>query len=212
MPQLRKYIVLMTLFFSFACIAKADPFNTISFDYTITKGDKSQLGRPSRNSIPQTYAGNETYPGIVNATTTYYYQTFTFSASLFVGAPYIDIQTFDQANLSNYFLTAYANAYDPNSRATNWLGDIGFSGNYQLYDGGEFNFVLPKGDNLVLVLNSTIANGVPTEALTTVIQGFGDTMYGDPIAPVAVTPEPSSLILAGTGLLSVVGAVRRRRA
>ena len=190
--------------------AKAE--TVASFTTSVSSTDASQLGRPLRNSVPQDWAGTETYPGVNSATTgtTYYYKTFTFASSLFAGGGYLEITDFEPGNTSNYFLSAYANSYDVNNRAANWLGDVGFSGNYQTNDGGDFEIVLPSYSDLVLVLNSTLGglNGLDTPIYIQV-DNYSDANFGEPVA-VAATPEPSSLMLVGTGLLTVAGGIRRR--
>ncbi len=217
MKLFRNLCVVLAASFAFSSIAKADPV-TEYIDYTLTSADSHQLGRASRNSIPQTFAADEPYPGQVNLTSTYYYQTFVFNASEFIGAQYIAISTFDPMNGNSYFVSAYQDSYDPtynsatdDHRKNNWLGDAGFSGNYQVNDGGSFQFVLPTGHDLVVLLNSTLAGGaLPTYDFNITVQGFGDANLGDPITPTAVTPEPSSILLVATGLVGAVGAVRRR--
>lgn len=181
---------------------------TISnFTTAVTATDPTELGRFSRNSVPQDWSGSETYPGLVGPTTSYFYRVFNFSAALFAGAPYVEVNTFEVANSLVYFLTAYAGSYDVNNRTLNWLGDVGFSGNYQLNDGGDFQVTLPQGRDLVLVLNTT---GGGTVGLGTSINinvaAYADTLYAEP-TPV---PEPSTWVMLGTGLLAGAGAVRKR--
>jgi hypothetical protein len=193
----------------FLATAKADTL--AAFSTSVTSADSTQLGRNSRSGVPQDWSGTESYTGIVNTTTTYFYKTFAFNASLFAGGGYLDISTFEPLNTSVYFLTAYSGSYNPSNPGMNWLGDTGFSGNYQTNDGGDFQVILPGNQNLVLLLNTT---GGGTAGLNTPISirvdNYSDSMYSDPVA-VGVAPEPSTFVMIGTGLLSVGGIIRRRR-
>lgn len=89
-----------------------------------------------------------------------------------------------------------------------------------------FQFTDTTGDPMITSLTldsaSTIMNGVASYSGSSLTFNFanalvhnGDTaIYDITTAPVstAVTPEPSSIALLGTGLLGVAGVVRRRRA
>ena len=192
----------------FLATAKAD--TVVAFSTSITALDTSELGRGSRSSIPQDWSGTETYTGRVNTTTTYYYKTFSFAASLFTGGGYVDISDFEPGNTAVYFLTAYAGSYNPANPALNWLGDAGFSGNYQTNDGGDFQVILPANQNLVLLLNNTAAGGSGLGTPINIqVDNYSDSLYSPPLA-VATTPEPSTFLMLGTGLLSMSGFIRRR--
>ena len=183
---------------------------TISnFNGILTSASSTELGRPSRNGVVQTWTGAETYPGIINPTTSYAFTTYTFAASLFTGAPYVEISIFDTLDNAADFVSAYANSYNVNSRSTNWLGDEGRSGNYfGATDAVYFDTILPVGSNLVLVLNDSSVAGL-NDPINIEVDAFADTNYDDP--PAVVTPEPSTFVMLGTGIVWAAGAVRSRR-
>lgn len=193
--------------------AHAEEIST--FTSSLTSSNATELGRPFRSGTQQTWTGAETYMGINNTATTFNYQTFTFAASSFVGAPYVEISFFDSLGGNSLFSAAYGGAYNVNSRGTGWLGDQGSSGNY--YFGGPgvgearyYDVILPVGQNLVIVVNNTAAAGL-NDPFTIDVSAYADTSYDDPVsAAVTVTPEPSTFITLGTGLLGVAGVARRR--
>ncbi len=180
-----------------------------SFTTSLTPSSLTEAGRPYRSGTPQDWTGTETYSGVTSVANTYFYNTYNFAASSFNGAPYVEVTDFEPNNTANYFLAAYAGSYNPADRAANWLGDAGFSGNAITGDGGDFQVIVPTGDNLVLVLNSVgLGLGTPIQI---VLNAYSDTNYDPPVPTSSnVTPEPSSVVLLGTGLAGVLAATRRR--
>ncbi len=184
-----------------------------NFNAVLTAASPTELGRPSRSGIQQTWTGAETWTGIINPTTAYAYTTYTFAASNFVGAPYVEITALDTLVSNSDFVVAYAGSYNVASPSTNWLGDQGSSGNFfGATDGRYFDIFLPVGKSLVLVVNNTAAAGL-NDPINIDVSAYADTMYTEPVAvtpPTTVTPEPSAFVLLGTGLLTLAGTVRRR--
>lgn len=182
---------------------------------TVTTSSSMELGRLSRNNQPQTWTGAEMYPGVVNPTTTYYYNTYTLNYTNFVPNNFVEISLTDTAGNGAVFISAYANSFNPTNRATNWLGDLGYNSiAYGTADSLTFQVHLQYQDNLVLVVNNT---GAPTAAVTglnnpfdILVTAWTDTSYDDTAVTGVVTPEPSTFIELGTGLLAMAGVVRRR--
>ena len=177
----------------------------------LTLTDPTQLGRLSRNGIPQDWSGGEPFPGVINTATTYHYHTYLVN----VGAtPFIQI---DVDSLSgNTFFSAYDTSYLPDSAGspnlgfdTNWLGDAGRSGNPVPGDPLFFQVVVPMNHNLLVVLNNTAgANAGVGDPFHLIVEGFIDTEFTDP-APV---PEPATLLLAASGLAVIARSRFKRRA
>lgn len=205
--SLTSLVVAVCLAASLACTAHATPI--AFFTDSLSSANSTQLGRPSRNGIPQDWLGSESYPGKINNAFTYFYQTYTFDFSLYPAGSFVDISFFEQANEANLFISAYSGSYDPNNRATNWLGDEGGSGNFFGTDARYFDVILPANMNLVLVVNNTAKMGgglnLPYDVA---VNAYADTNFTD-LTPI---PEPSTLITSATGLLGLAGVVRRRLA
>jgi len=198
MKSIPKIVTLVALTLCSATSAYALPLLNVSG--SVQAGDPSQLGRLSRNGVPQDWAGSELFPGVINPATAYNYLTYSVNVG---STPFVQINI-DSESI-NTFVSAYDTAYLPNSLATNWLGDAGSSGNLfgnPIY----FNVVVPVNHTLVVVINTTAAAGIGAP-FNLLVEGFLDTEYTDPSDTTA--PEPATIVLSGAGLLLV--ALRRRK-
>ncbi len=183
---------------------------TISnFNGVLTSSSATELGRPFRSGTQQTWTGAEPYDGKNNLAISFAYNTYTFAASLFTGAPYVEISVLDTQGGASDFVTAYAGSFIVSSQGTNWLGDEGASGNYfGLTDARFFDVILPVGQDLVLVLNDSSVAAL-NDPINIDIEAYSDTNYDSPLAQ--VTPEPSTFVTLGTGLIWAAGVARGRR-
>jgi len=184
---------------------------------SITATNPTQLGRLSRNSIPQDWTGGEPFPGVINPATTYHYTTLDLDLTALEAAydnygEFIQIE-FD-STVATTFLSAYQDAYLPNSSGspnfgfdTNFLGDPGGSGNYFGVDVQFFQVIVSSPHHLILVLNESTTNGGLNLPGIVTVEAFSDTEYTD-LIPRATVPEPATwcLLVCGMALL----AARRR--
>ncbi len=178
---------------------------------TVTSSSRTELGRLSRNGVPQTWTAQEPYPGVVNPTTAYYYNTYTINYADLVPNNYIEVSFTDTNGANGVFLSAYANSFDPTNKALNWLGDAGASEYFSNSDAVTFQFSINYQTNVVFVVNTTGANGVGlNNPFDFFVSSYTDTNYDDTAVTGVVTPEPSTFIELGTGLLAIAGVARRR--
>ena len=189
--------------------AEAIPILDVTGALTLT--DPTQLGRLSRNGIPQDWAGGEPFPGVINSSILYHYHVYLVNAGV---TPFIQL-LFDSVS-SNTFVSAYDTSYLPNSAGspnfgfdTNWLGDAGFSGNFFGVDPLFFQVLIPQNHNLLIVVNNTAAGNVGIgDPFHLTVEGFIDSNFTDPV------PEPATVSLVGSGLalLALKRRIRQRRA
>ena len=88
----------------------------------------------------------------------------------------------------------------PSNLATNWLGDIGSSGNLFRVDPAYFQVVVPSTHHMVLVLNETTLNGGLNLPGGLLVEAFTDTEYTDLTPNSTAVPEPATWALLVNGL------------
>lgn len=104
---------------------QASPALALTTSFT---GATTQLGRVFRDAIAAT-CPSKAYPGIFNAATTYNYEVFDYHNA---GGAVCVVFSFDPNSGpapcgTNAHLSVYLGSYNPNSQATNFLGDVGSS-------------------------------------------------------------------------------------
>lgn len=193
------FVLLGTLLL--ASVAQADLLTT--FTTSISASDPTQLGRISRNGVPSDWSGPKPFPGIINPTTVYNYHTYTVNSGV---TPFI-LVTIDSVP-GNTFASVYMPSYNPtnvppnNGLDVNYIGDAGFSGNFFGADPVSFEVFVPVRTNFLVVVNTSSNVGIG-QPFTITVQGFLDEQFTS-------TPEPSSLVLLGSGVLGLAGLVRRK--
>jgi hypothetical protein len=175
----------------------------------LTLADPIQLGRLSRNGLPQDWSHGESFPGVINPSTAYHYHAFLLNVG---ETPFIQINV-DSVSLNTFF-SAYDTSYVPNSAGgpnfgfdINWLGDAGFSGNPFPGDPLFFQVLVPMHHDLLVIVNNTLAGNVGVgDPFHLLVEGFVDSAFTEPI------PEPATAWLACSGLaLVALRRLRRRR-
>jgi hypothetical protein len=190
--------------------ASARATTILDLNGALALSDPTQLGRLSRNGVPQDWTGGEPFSGVLNTTTTYHYHSYLVNVGI---TPFVQISV--DSNSGNTFFSAYDTAYLPNSSGTgnlgfdtNWLGDAGFSGNPFPGDPDFFQVVVPVGHNLLVVVNNTGGGNVGVgDPFHLIVEGFVDTEFTDPPA----VPEPATLLLCASGLATFAGRSRLKR-
>jgi hypothetical protein len=175
--------------------------------------DATQRGKLKTTDIPSNWSAPKMFPGVVNPTVPYRYETFDVPVSPF---PYLQVLIDDLSG--NYFTfgSAYLNSCNPSSTAANrgldvnYLGDAGRVGDYYGTDPVTFQVVLPAPETNHLVVEVSDATGLTNvigQNFRVVVEGFYDTDFNDTTPP---APEPATMALSGAGLAMAALLLCRR--
>lgn len=170
---------LLALALSFATLtATADTLFSVSDQISGT--DPTQLGRLSRNNVPQDWGQSEPFPGVINAASTYRYRAYTINVGL---TPFVQVSLDSTATTT--FVAAYLGSYAPNSAGapgygfdTTWLGDAGFSGNVFGVDPVFFGVQVPPNSTIVVVIAETTPGAGVGQPYNLLVEGFTDRVFG----------------------------------
>lgn len=107
-------------------------------------------------------------------------------------------KTFSDTDVQDALWALFDPLDNVNGGAATLLADAGMVSNYGSVDMNLYDFYIPTGD----------LKGTQWGDSSTPQTFIG--LNPDPSTPMAPTPEPSSLILLGSGLVGMAGAVRRK--
>jgi hypothetical protein len=165
----------------------------------------TQFGRISRNGVASDWASPKPCPGVTGAPAARGYETFTVNSDVY---SYLQI-SFDDPTVS-LFASAYLNSYTPVNVSpnfglnVNYLGDPGLSQPFG--NPSFFQILVAPFANVVIPINEINPGGGAGRPFELLVEGFYDADYNDR----TTVPEPSSLMLLGTGAASLVAARRKR--
>jgi len=150
--------------------------------------------RVFRNGVPSTWLSPKAFPGtLVCSGGDCFYETVSLTPGLleFVRATY----DWDSGGAANIFVVGYLNSFDVNNLSTNYLGDPGFSVLQSEPGPRSFEVFVPDGNSLVLAFSTVTPSSFGSVSYS--VEGFG------------AVPEPSTMLLLGSGLIGLWGARKK---
>jgi hypothetical protein len=157
--------------------------------------------RVIRNNVASSIATPKAFPGQAICLGNCFFRTATWTPT----DTHVTVKITGLTNGGNVFLVAYLNSFDPNSLATNYLGDAGAS--TPIGNTVSFQVNVPAGNQLVLVLMDNIAGLLGSVSYEVAIPD--PTPPGNPTAGVPVSPITLGVLAM---LLAVGGGLSLRKA
>jgi hypothetical protein len=162
----------------------------------------TQFGRVARDGNSSIWGVAKTFPGVTGAPTARGYQTFTIHnldrQFLQISLDDPDVVLFDAAYLNSFNPVNVSPNFGLN---VNYLGDPGLS--EPLGNPSAFQIVVPVNSTIVIDINELNPGGGSGHMFELVVESFYDANFSE-------TPEPSSLLLAGSAVLFMAGFGYRR--
>ncbi len=140
----------------------------------LTTSDSTQADRMGRNQVPSTCSGKAApgggFPG------TKYYKTYNFTNTSGAARCYTVTINAELGGPGDIQSVAYDTVYDPANLTANYLGDSGLSGLGTTVDQATYSFVVPAGNNFVIVVNTT--GTTESSNFSGIVSGFVDNTAG----------------------------------
>lgn len=194
---------------------------SVIFEKLITDLDAPRLSstdpfttgqRLFRTGNPTFWGDPIVFPGLTGVAGNRAYDLFTFAIPY--ATPIFWQISVDFPNVPDYsFVSAYRNSFDPGNLATNYIGDIGNSGNNFGFP-RSFQVITDPGEALVVFVHRIAVNlagdfeDLPYGLL---VEAFDNQFYDDLVRSEAI-PEPATMSLLGGALLALALAAKRRQA
>ena len=140
----------------------------------LTTSDLTQADRMGRNQVPSPCSGKAApgggFPG------TKYYKTYNFTNTSGAARCYTVTINAELGGPGDIQSVAYDQVYDPANLTANYLGDSGVSGLGTTVDQASYSFVVPAGNNFVVVVNTT--GTTESSNFSGTVSGFTDNNAG----------------------------------
>jgi hypothetical protein len=162
----------------------------------------TQFGRIARDGTASDWSGPKPFPGVTGAPAARGFEVITVNSGLF---PFLQI-SLDDPNAA-LFDAAYFPTFTPVNAGpnfgldVNYLGDPGSSEPFG--NPSFFQIVVAPNTNVLIAINEVNPGGGAGQPFDLLVEGFVDTQFDD-------TPEPSAIILFGSGI-AFFGVLRRKR-